>query len=177
LFLPALSIQALCVTPYHYRFEPVPQDIDAVRKIVESTRFFSPAEVDIACELVATRLDRGRESGYEFVFLDDPHSDNLTIGYACFGEIPCTIRNYDLYWIAVDDAFRGRGLGRNVLLTAEAHIRKLCGRQIYVDTAGRDQYEPTRRFYERNGYTCVAVLKDFYAPGDAKHIYSKDLEG
>ena len=161
---------------FRYRFEPAPRDVDAVRRIVESTRFFSSAEVEIACELVAVRLDRGVTSGYEFVFADDPNQIGLTVAYACFGEIPCTVRNFDLYWIAVDHSLRGCGLGTELLQVVEKQICNLQGRQIYVDTAGRDQYIPTRRFYERNGYTCVAILKDFYAPGDAKHVYAKDID-
>jgi hypothetical protein len=46
---------------------------------------------------------------------------------------------------------------------------------MYVDTSGRAQYAPTRAFYEHMGYERAAVLEDFYAPGDAKVIYSKIL--
>jgi ribosomal protein S18 acetylase RimI-like enzyme len=39
----------------------------------------------------------------------------------------------------------------------------------------KDQYEPTRRFYERCGYRKEAELPHFYAPNDAKIIYLKIL--
>lgn len=161
--------------PFTIRHTPVPQDVVSVRRIVEGSRFFSPAEVEIACELVATRLEKGTDSGYEFVFLDEPVPPLQTIAYACFGEIPCTVQNYDLYWIVVDKKFQAQGLGGQLLRVVEAEIRNRHGRQIYVDTAGRDQYSPTRQFYERNGYFCAAILQDFYAPGDAKHVYVKNL--
>ena len=49
------------------------------------------------------------------------------------------------------------------------------GRRVYVETSGRAQYEPTRRFYEACGYAREAVLTDFYAPGDDKVIYGQSL--
>ena len=45
------------------RHELVPADRQAVRAIVERTGFFSPAEVDVAVELVDERLARGEASG------------------------------------------------------------------------------------------------------------------
>jgi hypothetical protein len=48
-------------------------------------------------------------------------------------------------------------------------------KQMFVDTSGREQYAPTRAFYERMGYTKAAVLRDFFAPGDDKVIYVKRL--
>ena len=46
---------------------------------------------------------------------------------------------------------------------------------MYVETAGREQYRPTRAFYEACGYEIAARLDDFYAPGDAKVIYLRVL--
>jgi ribosomal protein S18 acetylase RimI-like enzyme len=48
-------------------------------------------------------------------------------------------------------------------------------RGIYAETSGKAQYLPTRRFYERAGFAEAARLPDFYAVGDAKIIYRKDL--
>jgi ribosomal protein S18 acetylase RimI-like enzyme len=56
---------------------------------------------------------------------------------------------------------------------AEGKIRGIGGRLFVVETSGRDSYLPTRAFYERLGYTIAAEVKDFYAPGDDKIIYTK----
>ena len=45
--------------------------------------------------------------------------------------------------------------------------------RIFVDTSGREQYRPTRGFYERAGYDVHEVVRDFYAPGDDKVVYHK----
>jgi ribosomal protein S18 acetylase RimI-like enzyme len=96
-------------------------------------------------------------------------------GYACYGPIPATRESHDLYWIAVAPERQGRGLGRRLLRAVEREVARAGGRRIYVDTSGRDAYAPTRAFYERAGYVREATLPDFYAPGDAKVIYRKQL--
>lgn len=145
-------------------------DRQAVRRLVEATRFFRADEVDVAVELVETRLEKGAASGYEFVFAGEQEQ---VLGYACYGPIPCTLGSWDLYWIAVDPAAQGQGLGRRLLDEAERQIVAAGGRQIYIETSGRPQYAPTRGFYERCGYTVASVLTDFYAPGDDKVTWRK----
>lgn len=150
-------------------------DAAAVRKLVAATGFFSAEEREVAVELVDERLAKGKASGYEFVFLDDPEALDGLLGYTCYGPIPATQSSYDLYWIAVAPAQQRSGLGHKLIVESERLARLLGATTMYVDTSGREQYKPTRRFYERNGYTVAAHLDDFYAPGDAKVIYSKAL--
>jgi len=152
------------------RTEARPDDRATIRRIVESTGFFHPPEVDVAVELVDERLRRGDASEYFFVFAE---RDGHVLGYACYGPIACTLASYDLYWIAVDAAERGQGLGRDLLQVTEGLIAGRGGLRVYAETSGRDQYEPTRNFYERCGYDREAVQKDFYAPGDDKVMYVK----
>jgi D-alanine-D-alanine ligase len=143
-----------------------------VRDIVESTGFFNPEEIEIAVELVTEHLQTGIASGYHFIFAE---TECKTIGYACFGPIPATQSSYDLYWIAVHNDYRGAGIGKQLLNLSEQAIAELGGKQIYIETSGREQYRPTRAFYLACNYIEDAVLNDFYAPGDAKYIYVKSL--
>jgi ribosomal protein S18 acetylase RimI-like enzyme len=157
------------------REEPENVDIAAVRQMVESTGFFSADEVSIAVELVEARLARGLASGYRFLFAEPLEGDDPAVAYTCYGEIPCTVGSYDLYWIAVRDAVRGRRIGHWLLAETEQRIRALHGRQIYIETSGRDLYASTQGFYARCGYELVARLDDFYADGDPKLVYTKRL--
>ena len=149
-----------------------PGDIEAVRDLVAAPRMFNPEEVAIAAELVEETLRRGKESGYEFVMATEA---GRLAGYACFGRIAGTESSFDLYWIAVDPALQRRGLGQLLLARSEQRVRESGGGTLWVDTAGRADYEPTRRFYTRSGYRIAATLADFYAPGDAKVIFAKAL--
>jgi ribosomal protein S18 acetylase RimI-like enzyme len=158
---------------FEFRTEPSPADGPAIRAIVASTGYFNDEEIAIAVELVEERLARGEVSGYHFLFADDVSRN--TLGYTCFGRIPGTASSFDLYWIAVHESQRGRGLGRELLERSEAIIRAMGGTRVYIETSGRAQYVPTRGFYLRCGYHEAAVLADFYAPGDAKVIYARAL--
>lgn len=147
-------------------------DETVVRQIVASTAFFTAAEIEVAVELVLERLRRGAQSGYCFLFAE---LNGKPVGYTCYGPIACTVGSFDVYWIVVHREFQNQGLGRVLLRGSEDRIARAGGRRIYVETSSRDQYGPTRRFYEHFGYRQEAVLPDFYAPGDGKVIYCKSL--
>jgi ribosomal protein S18 acetylase RimI-like enzyme len=155
-----------------YRREIEPPDLGAILNIVQSSGYFSPAEVELACELATDRVERGLQSSYQFLFAED---NSRVLGYTCYGLIPATIGSYDLYWIAVSESVRGRGLGKMLLHETEELIRNIGGRHLYAETSSRAQYAPTQRFYESCHYTAEAILTDFYSPGDSKIIYSKLL--
>jgi D-alanine-D-alanine ligase len=155
-----------------FREEVKPGDRQAVGRLVRATGFFSEEEADIAVELVEERLAKGDASGYFFLLAEE--GDRL-LGYTCFGPIPGSAHNFDLYWIAVDPGEQGRGVGRT-LMAASERIMAGCGaRRLYADTSSRPQYESTRTFYLSCGYVQEAFLADFYAPGDGKVIFVKTL--
>ncbi len=156
--------------PVTFRCDIGAGDPARIRAIVESTGVFSPVEVHCAVELADERLAKGPASGYHFIFAE---RGGAAIGYACYGPIALTHGSYDLYWIAVDRAAQGGGLGRMLLEEAERRIRGEGGHRIYIETSTRPPYAPTRGFYERCAYHLEVVLKDFYAPGDGKAIYVK----
>jgi GNAT superfamily N-acetyltransferase len=158
------------LAPLAFRAEAGPADIEHVRRIVGSTGYFNPAEIDVAAELVTERLTRGEASGYHFVFAE---LDGRPVAYSCFGPIAGTQASFDLYWIAVDADRRGRGIGAALLARSEAAMAAMGARRIYVETSGRVLYDPTRRFYTAAGYRQEAVLPDFYAPDDSKFVFVK----
>lgn len=163
------SIGSLKVT---LRYETIPSDLSTVRDIVTSTGFFHDHEVDVAVELVEERLRRGDASGYYFAFVE---VDGRTVAYSCFGPIACTASSYDIYWIAVQKSYQKHGIGKWLMTLTEDLIQQHGGRRIYVETSGRDEYLPTRQFYDRCHYTKAAELPDFYDEGDSKVIYVKVL--
>jgi GNAT superfamily N-acetyltransferase len=158
-----------------WRYVVRESDVDAVARLIAATGFFSTEEQLLAAELVEERLSRGRASGYEFLFADDPERDGWLLGYTCFGPIPATASSYDLYWIAVAPHVQNQGLGGKLLRETERLAQEQQATRMFVDTAGRAEYAPTRAFYERMGYHVEANIADFYAPGDAKVIYARPL--
>ncbi len=155
-----------------FRDQVLPRDVEAIRALVRATGFFSEEECVMAGDLAAERLEKGPDCGYHFLFLD-PAGD--LAAYACFGPCCCAPGSFDLYWIAVAADRRGQGLGSRVLAEAEARMKDMGCRKVWVETSSRPLYLPTRAFYQARGYAQEACLADFYGPGDSKIVYAKTL--
>jgi len=153
-----------------FRTEVRNSDIEIVREIVESSGFFYDHEVEVAVELVKETIENGVENGYNFIFAE---IDNKTVGYTCFGSIPCTKYSYDIYWIAVHNDFRNQKIGRIILEQTEKTIKNMGGKGIYLETSSTEKYIPTREFYLKCNYKIEAQIKDFYEDEDDKVIFVK----
>jgi D-alanine-D-alanine ligase-like ATP-grasp enzyme/ribosomal protein S18 acetylase RimI-like enzyme len=157
---------------FRERLEPA--DLPALRRLVSEAGVFSDAEIELAVSLAEDALAHGaEESGHHFVLAGQ---GGRLLGYTCYGPIDGTAGSFDLYWIVVDAAGQGRGLGRRLLALTEQRVAAAGGRRLYAETSGRPDYAPTRAFYERAGYTAEARLADFYAPGDDRVTYGKGLQ-
>jgi len=163
------------MTKREFRLRETVQESDrkAVRDVLASTGFFYDYEIEVGAELVDDRFANGEKSGYFFIFAET--EEKKVIGFTCFGPIPCTASSYDLFWIAVHNECRGMGVGKKLLVATEEAIKKMGGKRIYIETSSRALYEPTRKFYEKQGYPLEAQLKDFYGPNDSKCIYAKAI--
>ena len=150
-----------------------PADLPALRRLVTEAGVFSDAEIELAVSLAESALAHGaEESGHHFLCAS---RGGRLLGYTCYGPIDGTLGSFDLYWIVVDAAGQGRGLGRQLLARTEELVRAQGGRRLFAETSGRADYAPTRAFYERAGYRAEARLADFYAPGDDRVTYGKTL--
>jgi ribosomal protein S18 acetylase RimI-like enzyme len=154
----------------NYRDIVVPADVAIVADIVKSTGFFNQEEINVAVELVEDRLSSGESSGYYFIFAE---IDGQAAAYSCYGPIHGTHSSFDIYWIATHNNQRGKGIGKILLKETEKRIILAKGKNIYVETASKPQYEPTRKFYDNCGYILEARLTQFYADDDDKLIYVK----
>ena len=99
------------------------------------------------------------------------------MGYACFGPTPATDGTWDLYWLAVDPAAQGRGVGRALVQWVEKELGRRGARLLVVETSSRADYEQTRSFYARGGYVEAARVKDFYNTADDRIIFTTRLSG
>ncbi|HZI75857.1 MAG TPA: GNAT family N-acetyltransferase [Gemmatimonadales bacterium] len=102
--------------------------------------------------------------------------DSRLVGWICWGPTPCTLGTYDLYWMAVDPEMQGAGIGTGLLQEMERRLKGVA-RLIVIDTAGRPDYKATRAFYKARGYSPVATVPDFYAPGDDQVVFVKRVSG
>ncbi len=82
---------------------------------------------------------------------------------------------FDLYWIAVDPAWAGQGVGTLLLRRVESMLKEDNGRLIVIETSSSQQYALTRQFYEKNGYVLAETIKNFYRPGEDRVTFVKYL--
>ncbi len=151
-------------------------DAGAVEEILLSARAFTPAEIEVAKELVLEHAAKGAAaSGYHFLLTGD---GGRVEGYICYGPDACSDGGaWHLYWIAVHASTRGRGLARRLLAEACARVRAAGGRALYAETSSTPPYAAARGFYEHGGFELEARVRDFYRPGDDKLIYTLRLAG
>lgn len=155
-----------------YRYFLKPLDKKYIKEILDSTKAFYDFEINIALDIVDEFFLKEDKSGYYFILAE---LENKVIGYVNYGPVPCTQTSWDVYWIAVKKDSMSKGIGSELMRRAEEMIKKLKGKNIWIETSSRKDYDSTRAFYEKLNYAVAAELKDFYAPGDHKVIYNKPL--
>jgi ribosomal protein S18 acetylase RimI-like enzyme len=161
-------------TVSHHLRQLTRSDRDRVEEITRAVRLFREDEIPVALEVFDEAMrDGAAQNPYSVLGAD---SDGRLAGWICWGPTPCTSGTYDLYWLAVDPEFQGGGIGGALLQEMEHRLRAVA-RLIVVETAGRADYAGTRAFYQARGYSPVATIPDFYAPGDDQVVFVKRVSG
>jgi ribosomal protein S18 acetylase RimI-like enzyme len=146
-------------------------DRGRIEDISRAVGIFRTDEISVALEV----FDGAVAGSPDYLALGAEH-DGLLAGWICWGPTPCTLGTYDLYWMAVDPARHGAGIGTALLHAMESRLAGLA-RLVVVETAGRADYAPTRAFYQARGYRVASRIPDFYAPGDDQVVYVKQVAG
>ncbi len=149
------------------------EDRESVQKILVDTKKFTQEEIDVAMETIDIYLNNHSPKDY-FIFTA-VLEDNSVAGFINFGLVPITEGTYDIYWIAVDPACQGRGMGTVLVSFAEEKIKAMEGHMICIETSSTEKYLPTQQFYEKLGYVLESRIRDFYRIGDDRMIYIKRL--
>lgn len=150
----------------------VPADADRLVELAAATGFFRPDEIDTLGGVLA---DYFADPGDHACYTSEPAGG--IDGFVYIGPEEMTDRAWCVWWIAVAPAAQGRGVGRELLRFAEDEARRRGGRLMLVETSGLPLYDPTRRFYLKNGYDREAVVRDYYRDGDDLVIFRKRLTG
>jgi len=74
----------------------------------------------------------------------------------------------DILSIAVDEAWRGRGLSRDLLITHLGHLAGRGVRRIFLEV--EENNAPARRLYERTGFAVVGRSERYYRGADGEQL-------
>jgi D-alanine-D-alanine ligase len=142
-------------------------DRGRIEEVSRAVGVFRQDEIPVALEV----FDGAVAGSPDYLALG-AEMDGRLAGWICWGPTPCTLGTFDLYWMAVDPAHHGAGIGTALLNAMEQQLPGTA-RLVVVETAGRPDYAPTRAFYQARGYRAVSRIPDFYAPGDDQVVYVK----
>lgn len=144
------------------------RDRETLLLIVREAGVFNEAEVKCAMELIDSCLGEEPSNDYHVQCAVDP--GDIPMGYVCFGEVPLTEAVYDLYWIVVRREHRGSGVADALMEWLYGWLGERKARMVVAETSSTPLYEAARRFYRRQGFEPVAMIRDFYRVGDDKVV-------
>jgi ribosomal protein S18 acetylase RimI-like enzyme len=148
-----------------------------IREITSSDLPFLKTVID-ATELFPSEMLDGMMSGYfdgstPDLWLTIDEGEPVAIAY-CAPE-RMTQGTWNLLLLAVTPARQGAGHGTALLRHVESFLATQSERLLLVETSGLPEFNRTRAFYEKNGYTEVAKICDYYENGDDKIIFRKQI--
>ncbi|MGC1496084.1 MAG: GNAT family N-acetyltransferase [Sulfitobacter sp.] len=82
---------------------------------------------------------------------------------------------WNMLAIAVHPDHQRRGAGGALTSHLELALKHNNQRILIVDTSGSAAFDNTRSFYLKNGYTQESRIRDYWAPGDDKVTFWKQL--
>jgi GNAT superfamily N-acetyltransferase len=144
-------------------------DIPALAAVLDGTGLF-PSEM-LAAMLSAFL---GANENNEVWFTSEANGEAVGFCYAAPEKL--TDGSWNMLAIAVLPSHQGKGLGRAIVKHLENYLEKQGHRILIADTSGTDQFEQTREFYKKNGYAEEARIRDFWAAGDDKISFWKNLK-
>lgn len=152
-----------------------PADTPALVALASATGIFNPCEADALLGGVLTELHAGRlgDGHRADVWAEGP--DAAPAGWVYFAPTPHADGVWDLWWIGVDPARQGQGVGGDLLRHVEDAARAAGGRVLVIETSAKPAFDQTRQFYAKHGYAACGRVSDFYADGDDKVINAKRL--
>jgi ribosomal protein S18 acetylase RimI-like enzyme len=151
----------------------IPEDTPLLITLAQGTGVFKPIEIEALREVLEDYHAYTQSYGHHSITYEQ---NDQVIGFAYYAPAAMTDRTWYLYWIAVSKYLQAQGIGSVLLRYVEEDIRHNRGRLLLIETSSLSSYELTRRFYRKQGYEQIALLRDYYTDGDDMVIFCKRLE-
>lgn len=149
-------------------------DVEHLTQLLSRCGNFRQEEIAVGREILEEAVVRGPEGDYRVIVAE---KDGVAVGWSCHGLVALTDGAYDLYWIAVEPACHGQGIGSKILEEIERRLRSVQARWLIAETSDLPSYDATNAFYLRKGFERSSIIPDFYRAGDGRLTYIKRLDG
>lgn len=143
--------------------------------VAVSTGLFSPEEAELLLggvldALASGSLPPGHEAACALATPSGP-----TLGWSYFAPDDHAEGVWNLWWIGVRPEHHGIGVGAALLEYFEHRAAAQGGRVLVVEISDGALLTRARQFYAARGYAECGRVPHFYAPGEAKVIFSRSL--
>jgi ribosomal protein S18 acetylase RimI-like enzyme len=101
--------------------------------------------------------------------------DGEPVGVAYCAPEPVTRGTWNLLMLWTRKDREGRGHGFALVNHVERALVNASARLLIVETSGLAEFEKARNFYRKSGFIQEARIKNFFAEGDDKLVYTKAI--
>jgi ribosomal protein S18 acetylase RimI-like enzyme len=144
------------------------EDGSAIKRLAVSTGLMTVDEAEGFASDVAAA------TGEETLWACATTGDGDVVGAAFCAREAFSDDVWNLLFIAVDPDAQGRGTGSRLLHYIEDQLVGTAT-ALVIDTSGQDAFVATRSFYAKHDYRQVAVIPDYFGPGDSKVTFWRAL--
>ncbi len=147
----------------------VKNDIEGLKAVLNKVELFPPEMLD---DMISDYLNNPQTEEIWFTTIEGDKP--ISIGYCAPEQL--TDRTFNLYAIGVQENLQGQGVGKKMMRFIEEYLQSRGNRVLIVETSSMPEFDLTRKFYHKIGYTQEAVIRDFWKEGDDKIIFWKKLD-
>src|SRR4051794_39476651 len=110
-----------------------PADVPHLVPLADRTGVFKPLEIETLDGVFRDYFAAAHDGEGHRCFTVEV--EGVAAGFVYIAPVEMTVGAWELWWIAVDKARHGRGLGGELLRSAEAYARDHGGRVMTLDTS------------------------------------------
>lgn len=142
-------------------------DASALATIIRGVGLFTPEEADGFAGSLAGHFT-APEEGHAWLLADDEQGAAYLAPEAGPGV-------WNLLFLGVLPRARRRGTARALVAEIERRLKARDARMLLIDTSTDAPMAAARALYEALGYARVALIPDYWGPGDGKLTYRRAL--
>jgi ribosomal protein S18 acetylase RimI-like enzyme len=144
------------------------KDIESLKKVVDSSELFPSEYLE---KMISDYFNNKDTQDIWFTYIVD--NTPKAIGY-CVPE-KLTNGTYNLLAIGVSRDIQRNGIATEMMDYIEQQLKYKDGRILIVETSSDNAQIGARNFYQKIGYTQMAIIKDFWNDGEDKIVFWKKL--
>ncbi len=144
-------------------------DAVAILNIVEESGQFDSASL----AHVQSTLEEHLAGDSDAIWLTADDGEPVGVAYCAPEPVANGTWNLLMLWTRADR--HGKGHGAALVQHVEQMLKSRAARLLILETSSLPAFAPARNFYAKCGFTHEASIKNFFAAGDDKLVYSKSL--